>query len=101
MNCGQASDVNSNGTNFSAFARIGEAAILTGISSSESGSSGRVCNSSLEELVFFALEQARKKIIPSKQGRYFRLNKWVCDKFLFYLATKAASGRKYKKYFVA
>jgi hypothetical protein len=60
MNSGQASDVNSEGISFSAFARIGAAANFTGISNSERGNSGRICFTSLEEAVFLELEQATK-----------------------------------------
>ena len=74
MNCGQASDVNSAGTRCSAFAMIGAAANLTGISNSESGSSGSVCCSSFEAAVFLALVQERHKVITRKQGRYFNGN---------------------------
>ena len=71
MNCGQASEVNSAGTRRSAFAMIGAAASLIGISNSERGSSGSVCCSSFPAAVFFVLVQARNKTNTSKQGRYF------------------------------
>jgi hypothetical protein len=71
MYCGQASEVNSAGTRCSAFARMGAAANLTGISNSESGSSGSACCSSPEAAIFFVLLQERKKTIRKKQGRYF------------------------------
>ena len=71
MNCGQASDVNSAGTRCSAFSRIGAAASLIGISSSDSGSSGSVCCSSLEAAIFLVLLQDSNHIITRMQARYF------------------------------
>ena len=71
MNCGQASEVNSAGTSFSAFARIGEAAIFMGMSNSDNGSSGNVCCSSFTALIFLELPQDIKKTIPNKKFRYF------------------------------
>src|SRR5579863_1089950 len=71
MNCGHASEVNSAGTRCSAFAMMGAAANLTGISNSERGGSGSVCSSSLETLDFFVLVHDRKKTIRTKKSRYF------------------------------
>ena len=71
MKSGHESDVNSAGTRFSAFARIGAAAILIGKSISEKGSSGRVCCPSLETVVFLEEEQARKNTNKGRQKRSF------------------------------
>ena len=71
MKSGHASEVNSAGTSFSAFAITGAAAILIGISNSEKGSSGSVCRSSLEEATFLEDEQDRKKIRNDKYTRCF------------------------------
>ena len=71
MNCGHASDVNSAGTRCSAFSKMGLAAILTGISNSERGSSGSVCCSSFDVAVFFVLLQDSNNISTKKRGRYF------------------------------
>lgn len=71
MNCGQASEVNSDGTSFSAFARIGAAAIFMGISNSDNGSSGSVCCSSLAPVVFLLPEQADNKTIPIRRTGSF------------------------------
>jgi len=66
MKSGHASDVNSDGTNCSAFAKMGAAAIFSGMSNSENGSSGRDC-SSLEDMFFFEEVQATNKI--NKKGK--------------------------------
>jgi hypothetical protein len=71
MNCGHALEVNSAGTRCSAFAIIGAAASLTGISNSERGNSGSVCCSSIAAAVFLALVQEKSKVITRRQGMYF------------------------------
>ena len=67
---GHPSDVNSDGTNFSAFARIGAAAIFKGMSNSEKGSSGRD-RSSLEDSVFFVEAQAKNKNSKGSKNNFF------------------------------
>ena len=67
---GHPSDVNSDGTNFSAFARIGAAAIFSGMSHSERGSSGRD-RSSLEDCVFFGVAQAKNKDSIGSRTSFF------------------------------
>ncbi len=69
---GQASDVNSAGTTFSALSNIDNAAILTGISISEAGSSGRVCGAFLVEEILLEEEQANRKISANEMAGYFK-----------------------------
>jgi hypothetical protein len=91
MNSGQVSEVNSEGTSFSAFSRNGAAAILMGISSSDMGRSGRFFTSSPTEVAFLEEEQERKIIIKSRLMRCF-------NGYIFIQKTKIMFQMVYKKF---
>jgi hypothetical protein len=91
MNSGQVSEVNSEGTSFSAFSRNEAAAILTGISSSDMGRSGRLFSSSLTEVAFLDEEQERNIVTKTRLIRCF-------NGYIFIQETKIMFQMVYRKF---